>query len=328
MKRSHLILWAGLMGTLLAAQQAPPVPPRPVEDPATKIRPTYILGPGDQIMIRAFEVEEISDKPFRIDSEGDVNLPILNKVHAGGLTVEQFEAELTERLKTLVKNPQVTVGVVQLRSEPVFFNGYFKAPGIYTLQGRRTLLEMLTTVGGVQPNSSRRLKVTRHLEMGPIPLPNAVIDQEAKVSSVDISIGSLQQNVNPAEDIVLQPLDTVSVDRAGIVYVSGEVNKVGGVELSDSDSMPVTRVLAMVGGLSKDAASEKARVLRQILNTSHRAEIPVNLKRILEGKEADFPLMPNDVLYIPRGGRKFGSSMGLVAIPVVTGLVTVLATRL
>src|SRR5690349_5986627 len=147
-----LVLWLGVATALLSAQQPirqqpglSPTNPQPQAPNSTgSLRPTYVLGPGDQVAIRAFEVEEISDKPFRIDSEGDVNLPILGKVHADGRTVEQFEADLVERLKTIVKNPQVSVNVVEFRSEPVFVTGAFKSTGIYPLQGRRSLLEVIT----------------------------------------------------------------------------------------------------------------------------------------------------------------------------------------
>ena len=66
---------------------------------------------------------------------------------------------------------------------------------------------MLTAVGGLQPNAARQVKVTRRAEYGPIPLPNAMEDPEKKISTVEISMGSLRENVNPAEDILLQPYD-------------------------------------------------------------------------------------------------------------------------
>ena len=314
--------------TLLCSQQLQPSPP-PVENPSAQVRPTYVLGPGDLITIRAFEVEEISDKPFRIDSQGDVNLPVLNRIHAGGITVEQLEAELTQRLKTLVRNPQVTVTVTEYRSEPVFVTGYFKSPGIYPLQGRRTLLEVLTSAGGLLPNADRKIKVTRHLEMGVIPLPNVAVDTERKVSTVQISIGSLRGNLSPIEDIALQPLDTISVDRAELVYATGEFNKVGGVELGERDFISVTQLITMVGGLSKDAAPESARVLRRVLNTSRRSEIPVDLKKVLAGKESDFPLQANDVLYVPKSSHKVAwGKVGVIAVPLVTTLTYVLVQRM
>src|SRR5581483_10601304 len=179
--RCRLAMLAILIAPVLGAQQ--PATPNtnaavaPAPNPSDMIRPSYVLGPGDQIVIRAFQVDEISDKPFRIDTEGDINLPVLGRIKAGGFTVEQLEADLLERLKTLVKNPQVSVNVVEYRREPVFLQGAFKTPGIYPLQGRNTLLEMIAGSGGLLPNASRRISVTRHLEFGKIPLPNAVVDQ-------------------------------------------------------------------------------------------------------------------------------------------------------
>ena len=287
------------------------------------IRPTYVLGPGDQVILRAYMMEEISGTPYRINSEGDLTFPVLGTVHAGGLTVEQLEANLTVRLRAFVLNPQVTVTVAQFRSEPVFFVGAFRSPGIYPLQGRRTLLEMLQAVGGLQPNTSRRIKVTRRKEFGTIPLPNATEDTDGKTSTVEISIGSLRDNVNPAEDIVLQPYDVISVERAEMVYVNGNVGRVGGFELGDRESITLVQLIAMAGGLSKDADAEKALVLRPVLNTSRRAEIPINLKKVLRGQASDFALLPNDLLYVP-SSSSFGRTAGRVALYAIPIIPTIL----
>src|ERR1700730_18095222 len=189
--------------------------------PPDTIRPNYTLGPNDQIMVRAPEAEEINEKPFRIDADGNVNMPLIGRVHAAGMTLQELENDLVRRLREYIREPQVIVTVVQFRSEPVFFVGAFRTPGIYPLQGRRTLVEMLTAVGGLQPNAARQVKVTRRAEYGAIPLPNAVEDPERKISSVEISMGSLRENVNPAEDILMQPYDVISVGRAELVYVNG-----------------------------------------------------------------------------------------------------------
>jgi hypothetical protein len=71
--------------------------------------------------------------------------------------------------------------------------------------------------------------------------------------------------------------------------------------------------------LSKQADPEKALVLRPILNTSRRAEIPVDLKKVLTGKASDFPLLPNDLLYVPRSNSKGAilKTAGLIALPLI-----------
>lgn len=292
------------------------------------VRSNYTLGPNDQILIRAQEAEEISDKPFRIDTEGFVNMPLVGRMHVAGLTLQEMEAELVKRLRQYIRQPQVIVTVVQFRSEPVFFVGAFRAPGIYPLQGRRTLIEMLTVVGGLQPNASRRIKLTRRIENGVIPLPNAEEAPDKKTTSVEISMGSLRENVNPAEDIVLQAYDVITVERAEMVYISGEVAKVGGIELGERDSLSISQALVLSGGLGKDADRSKVIVLRPVLNTSRRAEIEIDMKRIFEGKDNDFPLMPNDMLYVPRSyKRNVLTYVGTLLAPSVPYLIFTFATR-
>src|SRR5262249_40512368 len=135
---------------------------------------------------------------------------------------------------------------------------------------------MLSSIGGLQPNASRHIKVTRRAEYGRLPLPGAIDDPEKKVSTVEISMGSLRDNVNPAEDIVLEPYDVISVERAELVYVNGEVSKVGGVELGERDYMSIAQAITLSGGLTRNADPSKARILRPVLNTSRRAEITID----------------------------------------------------
>jgi polysaccharide biosynthesis/export protein len=274
------------------------------ELPPDSIRANYVLGPNDQILIRAPQADEINEKPFRIDAEGYINLPLVGRVRAEGLSQQELEAELIRRLKEYFQNPQVIVTVTAFRSEPVFFVGQFAKPGIYGLQGRRTLVEMLVNVGGLAPNASRHIKLTRRDEYGTIPLPNAIHDPEKKISTVEISMGSLRENVNPAEDIVLQPFDVISVERAEQIYINGEVIKTTPIELGERDSISLLQALTQAGGLTRDAKRTQVRILRPILNTTRRAEIDVNINDVYAGKANDFPLLPNDVLYVPRSFKR------------------------
>jgi polysaccharide export outer membrane protein len=332
----HLLLLLSAASIPGLAQQAQPAPgdlaqpqagaPNPAQQnaqpiqqlPPDTVRPNYVLGPNDQILIRAPEAEEIDNRPFRIDGDGNVNLPLVGHIHAAGMTLQEMEADLVKRLREYIREPQVFVTVVQFRSEPVFFVGLFVRPGIYPLQGNRTLMEMLSSVGGLQQNADRHITVTRHEEYGPIPLPDVVVDAEKKVSTVEINLGSLRQNMNPAENILLQPYDVISVGRAEPVYVNGEVTKVGGIELGERDSIPILQALTQSGGFTRDAKKAKVRILRQIEGTTRRAVIEVDVSQLLDGKGFDVPLEPGDIVYIPRSyTRQFWTTFVSVAIPIL-----------
>ena len=280
--------------------QAGQTPSAPRELPPDAIRPNYTLGVNDQILVRSPQADEINEKPFRIDTDGYVNMPLVGRLHVAGMTVQELEDDLVKRLREYIRNPEVMISVTQFRNEPVFFVGAFNRPGIYTLQGGRTLVEMLASIGGTQANASRHLTITRRAEYGPIPLPNAQVDEQKKISTVEISIGSLRNNVNPAEDILLQPYDVISIERAEQIYVSGEVARTSGFELGERDYITVAQVVSMAGGFTRDSAKSKARILRPVLNTNRRYVIEIDLKRIFDGKDNDEPLLPNDILYVPR----------------------------
>jgi len=319
---------------VLSAQQQPPGVPAagtqtaaqgafPAGAEGDRLRLSYILDANDQIMIRVPQAEELNEKAFRIDSDGNLQLPVVGPVKASGLTLQQLEAELTKLLVVFYRSPRVSLTVVQYRGDPVIFLGAFVKPGIYPLQGRRTLVEMLMTVGGLQPNASRRLRVTRRAEWGRIPLAGAQEDRERKISSANVSISRLLETMEPEEDIVLMPYDVIRVGAEEMVYLSGDAGKSGGFPLNDRDSLSVMQLMAVSGGVPTTADPERAKVLRQILDTNRRAEIPLNVKSILEGKSPDFQLMPNDVLFIPRAkGSSVGKTVGRYAAIMLPGLAT------
>jgi len=268
------------------------------------VRPDYVLGANDQILIRAPGVSEINDQPFRVSGEGFIDLPIIGRIQASGMTIQNLEREMANRLREFVRDPQVYISLVQFRGEPVFFVGDFRAPGVYPLQGSRTLVEMLSAVGGILPTASRRIRITRRSDYGTIPLPQAVENPEKKLSTVDISLESLTQNVNPEEDIVLQPYDIISAEAAEKVYVTGEVARSASLDLGQRQSISISQALTEAGGLSPLASVDKVRILRPILGTNRRAEIIVDVREVLSGRRGDFPLLANDVLYVPRSAGR------------------------
>src|SRR5437763_838812 len=111
MQRIHLLLLhtltLGIAGwsqpaainsqTVAQPQQRQPLPQAPAAQTGDTVRPNYILGPSDQITVRAFGVEELNDKAFRVGADGSVSMPLIGTVRAAGLTVQQLEAELTTR---------------------------------------------------------------------------------------------------------------------------------------------------------------------------------------------------------------------------------------
>ena len=282
----------------------------------------YVLGPDDQIVIHAVGAEEISEKPFLIDSSGTVMLPMIGQVKAAGLTVVELEAALTGRLKEFFWNPQVSVTISEYHSQPVSVIGALNTPGVQQLRGRKTLIEVLSMAGGLRPDAGSRVTIQRLLTNGSIPLPAAKPDPTGKFSVAEVNLRSVMDNTHPEENILIKPNDVISVPRADLIYVVGDVRKSGGFPLNEHETISVLQALSLSEGMNSTAAPSTARILRQQKSVEGRTEIPVDLKQILTGKTPDLALQAGDILFIPSSTGKKAAVRALeAAIQLGTGLV-------
>jgi polysaccharide export outer membrane protein len=283
--------------------------------------PPYILGPDDQITIRAMDADEISEKPVTIDSTGFLNLPMIGRIRATGMTVKELESHLAERLKEYVWNPRVAVTISGYHSQPVSVIGAVNIPGIQQLRGRKTLVEVLSLSGGLRPDAGNMVAVRRSLEHGPIPLPQARTDASGKFSLAEVSLRSMMHNSQPEDNIVIQPNDVISVPRAQLVYVVGEVKKAGGFPIQERETISILQALALAEGLLPTASPGAARILRPD-PAGERKEIVVDLNKTLGGKSPDVQLRPDDILFVPNSMSKKAFIRGMeAAIQLGTGIV-------
>lgn len=292
-----------LLAALIVAAAAPAQLPE-----ETGARPVsgYVLGPDDQILIRALETGDMFEKPVLIGTNGNVTLPLIGRVQAGGLTVEQLEAELSARLKTYIQDPQASVTVVEFRSQPVSVLGAVTTPGVVQLRGRKTLYEVLSMAGGPRDTAGSSVTITRPLENGPVPLPGATADPTGHFSTAEVSVQEIVEGKNPAANIEIKPNDVVSVSQgnARMVYVVGDVQRSGAFALGGQRTVSVLGALSMAGGLGRTAKSDKARIFREVPGQTERQQIAVNITRIMAGKAEDIGLRPDDVLVVPTSSRK------------------------
>jgi len=291
-------------------------------DPGNLSQAGYILGPDDQILIRALYAEEISEKPVMIGTNGYISLPMAGRLRASGLTVEQLETEIVSRLKPYMQDPQISVSVVEFRSQPVSVLGAVANSGVVQLRGHKTLFEVISEAGGLKNEAGNTIKITRRKEFGPIPLASAVADRSGQFSVAEVSVKSVMEARNPQENIEVKPKDVVSIPRAELIYVIGSVKRAGGFVLNEREHISVLQALSMAEGLDRVASGGNARILRSSDGASTRAEIPVDVNKILAGKTSDVPMLANDILFIPNSAAKSATLRGVeAAIQVATGVV-------
>ncbi len=282
--------------------------------------PAAPLGPGDSIAIHALHVTEIPQGPIRLGEDGLLELPMIGSVKAAGLTPVELAGEIRRRLDSFVRDPEVSVDVIEVKSRPVSVLGAVKTPGVYQLNAPKRLLEVIAAAGGADESAGSIVNVNRPRSSGPLPI--AGIAESAGYFSAQVSLPDIVDGRHPDDNIFILPNDVITVPRAKLIYVIGEVHKSGGFVLKDRENMSVLQAISMAEGLTSTAGSRNAKIIRPAEDGKPRTEVAVDVKSILSGKKPDMPLHPNDVLFVPNSASKNAALRGVeTAIQMGTGIV-------
>jgi len=265
------------------------------------------IGPNDALNIFVRAAEELT-KTWRVGDDGQLNLPLVGTVQAAGKTVDEFERMLTAKVKEFIVDPQVTVSIVDVRSQPVTVLGAVGTPGELQLEGRKTLLDVLLAAGGPK-DPGPTLTVSRKAEQGPIPLPEAHAEEGGKYSVATLNVKDVLAARTPAANLIVQPQDVISVSPLvppppRLIQIIGEVAKPGAVELVTKDSVSMMQALSAAGGPTHLAASGRT-VIMHVNADGRRTEIAqIDLRKIMEGKVKDIQLVAGDIVVVPTSQAK------------------------
>lgn len=280
-----------------------------------------VLGPGDQVsLVIPALTDDFTDKTFRIDANGELALPVVGTIHAGGRTIEVVQNDIKTHLGSILQSPDVVLNVTEFVSQPVSVLGAVMQPGIRQLQGRKTLFEVLSLSGGLRPDAGTTVEITRAMNMSPLLVPNAMTSTTGQFSVATLKLKNVMNA--SAENIVVMPGDTVFVPKADVVYAVGSVTKPGGYTIGEDGFLSALQMVSLAGGVERTAATDKAKILRLVPGTSaSRKEIAINIKRLMAGKIPDIPLQANDILFVPNSGAKSAGFRTIEAIvTAATGL--------
>jgi polysaccharide export outer membrane protein len=265
---------------------------------------TLKIGGGDLLEIKVFGVPELTDS-VRVSGRGDVSLPLVGTIHLDGLTSEQSEKLIEQKLKDggFLRDPHVSIFVKEYVTQGISVMGEVSRPGVYPLLGARRLFDALSSAGGTTPKAGKIVSITHRETPGEPQLVTLSNDPaKSSVGNVDILPG-----------------DTIVVSKAGIVYVVGEVVKPSGFVMENNESLTVLQALALSEGLGRSASPNGSKIIRK--TPEGLKEIPVPLKKILEGKATDVSMQGEDVLFVPASAGKNAARRTLEAVvQTATGL--------
>ena len=289
---------------------------------ATTPEPAFVLGVGDSIAVHVADMDDMPAGPLRIGPNGVLDFPLVGEVQASGLTLEQFRQQLAGKLSKYIAVPDITVNLVESQSRPVSVVGEVANPGERQMIGPQRLLDVISIAGGLKADAGPNVIITRREQWGKLAVGAVTADPVSHTSSTTLPLDSLMALKAPADNLVMEPGDTVSVPRAELVYVVGDVKKPGGFELTAHNTVSLLHAMTLAEGLVQDNAASRARILRPAPNgDGSMSEIPIDIPKILAGKEKDVQLYANDILYVPHSGVKAGSRRAIeAAIGITSGI--------
>lgn len=250
----------------------------------------YLIGPGDLLAITVYgrpELGSVSTATVpgssRVDETGSVRLPLVGSVDLTGLSATQAEAALRSAYLPIIKEPWITVTVVEHRSRPLYLFGNFKKPGIVYMDRPLTLLQGIALADGIDNSAALR---------------SARLSRDGKVQPVDIY--ELLANGDQRQNIWLHPGDAIYLPDKSVelVFVFGAVNKAGQVSMINGQ-LSLAQAIAASTPLSTGYDFTNVRIIRSLSATKGELLV-IDFDRIMRGQSPSFMLTNGDIIYLPR----------------------------
>jgi polysaccharide biosynthesis/export protein len=262
------------------------------------------IGGGDLLQVRVFGAADYNHD-VRVADDGSVSLPFIGRVHVAGMTAREVAGDLQSRLSQggYFNNPQVDVFVKEYATQGVSVLGEVQKPGVYPLLGARTLFDVISAAQGTTQTAGDKVSVIHR-------------DRPQHPEIVKLSYDAKD---SPQSNVRVFPGDTVVVQKAGIVYVVGDVKKPSGIVMANPN-LTVLQSIALAEGTNPNASLDKARIVRK--TADGQTEIPLYLKKMLAAQIPDMRVQPDDVIFVPNSALKTGFKRGLeAAVQAATGYI-------
>jgi polysaccharide export outer membrane protein len=260
------------------------------------------LAPGDLVAVHIFGSADYTPT-VRVNLDGSMQLPLVGSLSVKGLTLDQAEDLLAQRLKSggMYRDPQVTLQVMESATQVVTVTG--EAHAIIPVSGVRHLLEILAAAGGLPPSASHTITIDR---------PGA--PQPIIVELATDPLRSAESNV------AVYPGDTIVVSRVGVVYLLGEFKTPGAIPIQQNSPLTLLEATSLGGGALFNGHYSDLHIIRTV--NRQRTLVPVDIKKVMQGKAPDPVLQADDILYLPTSTAKVAISSG--GLGILLNLVSVL----
>ncbi len=248
--------------------------------PAASRAGDYVIGEGDTLLISVWGEKDLS-LSVKVRPDGKITVPAVGEMTAANMTAKNLQSILASRLKGMVKNPIVTVIVMEITNNKVYIFGGGVRAGVYSLVQRTTLLQLLCQI-----EDARKAD-----------LKHAYVLRDAKKIKIDFSQLFIQGDT--AEDLAIEPNDVIFIptNTDKNVYVMGAVNLPKFIEFREG--LTVMEAILEAGGFTKFASPNDTIIYRKDERKKEVA-IPVKMKKLMNDGDLkqNEKLKPGDYIVV------------------------------
>jgi len=242
-------------------------------------------------------------REYQVRSDGNIEMPFLGKIEAQKKTSAELATLIRHRLRDgYLVDPQVSVIVKQI-SRQFFIQGAVRNPGVYNIEGRPSLLELITIAGGLNPSYGATAFIIRGVRTGPdevATVPGSDSEPRPDYELRKANINALLRG-DFAENVAIEPGDIVHIPPTDVFFVAGEVKAPGSFPLKEGTTL--RQAISLAQGANPLASPGKAVIFREDAGGQKR-EIPVDVGAVMRGRRPDVPILANDVIVIPNSKTK------------------------
>jgi polysaccharide export outer membrane protein len=324
-----MLLMVGLSGRSVEAQFSGPVlgVSSPVNPPTTITTDPAILFPKnrdvylwreDLITIHLYDHPDYAPT-VRIGLDGMIQLPLIGNLQVEGMTVHEAQALIAEKLVSagMYRDPQVSIQMVDSPNQVATVVG--EIHGIVPIIGEKRLYDVLMAAGG---GGGSATATTVIVGGGGIPTTAShvvTINRPGVAEPIVVDMGTDPLKSAQA-DIPIFPRDTIIVPRTGVVYLLGAFKIQGAIPFQQNAPLTLMKVAALTGGSGFEGQQSDLRIIRSVGTT--REVVRVDLKKVIDGKEPDPVLQPEDIIFLPTNQMKAAIKSG--GIQTLLGLASIL----
>lgn len=248
----------------------------------------YTINAGDTIAITVYNNPDLSLKKTIVTTDGCIGMVLVGQLKISGMTLEQASRAIEQALSKYIRNPQVGVSSLEIKSETATISGGVMKPGMYTISEGMRLADLFALAGG----SPSRLYDGQTLNAADF--SKSIFVRNGKALPVNFT-KAIEQG-DPDENVLLRKGDYIYIATCdnSMVYLLGDVKSPQRRVLMPN--MGLLELIVSSGGVNETRWSQ-AIIIRGGVEKPRLYK--VDLDGVLQGRKPNVLLESGDIVYIP-----------------------------